>query len=49
MELKHNQIQFTMRMDSELYQQLKEAAHRDRRSIKAQLEYFTEQQLKKEN
>jgi len=39
-------ISFTMRMDSPLYDKLKETALKNKRSIRRELEYITEQYLK---
>lgn len=35
-------VQFTMRMDADLYEQLKESAKKNRRSIAKELEYLTD-------
>ena len=40
--MEENQVQFTMRMDKDLYEQLKESAKRNKRSIAKELEYLTD-------
>lgn len=42
-------IQFTMRMESELYDKLKQSAIKNRRSIAKELETAAEQYLKTQN
>lgn len=41
------QVRFTMRMDKALYEELKFSASKNKRSIAKELEYATEQYLKK--
>lgn len=40
--MEDNYVQFTMRMDKDLYEQLKESAKRNKRSIAKELEYLTD-------
>lgn len=40
--MEENYVQFTMRMDKDLYEKLKESAKRNKRSIAKELEYLTE-------
>lgn len=48
-EIKENEIRFTMRMDSDLYETLKESAKQNKRSIAKELEYITEMHFKEPN
>ena len=41
-----NEVRFTMRMENNLYEQLKKRAARHKRSVAKELEYITEQTIK---
>ena len=41
-DTEENEVRFTMRMDKNLYEQLKKSAKKNRRSIAKELEYLTD-------
>lgn len=43
--MEENNVQFTMRMDKDLYEQLKQSAQKNRRSIAKELEHITDDYL----
>lgn len=45
-DIKKVNVRFTMRMEKELYEKLKQSAIKNKRSIVKELEYITEQYLK---
>lgn len=43
-----NEVRFTMRMENDLYERIKETAKKNKRSIAKEIEYHLEQSLEKD-